>query len=183
MGLAFLLAVPDAVRCCPVQAPGASKLNLIIVEGEGAINNVRQRTAREPIIQVTDENNRPIAGAAVVFTLPESGPGGTFADGSRTLQVLTDGKGRAMARGLRLNDVPGKFEIQVDASYQGATASTTIHQSNALMSAAAGGGLSGKAIAILAAIGAAVAVGVIIAVTRGDETPPPNQPPGGNNRQ
>ena len=51
-------------------AQGDAKLNLVIVEGEGAINNVRQRTAREPIVQVEDENHKPVAGAVVVFLLP-----------------------------------------------------------------------------------------------------------------
>jgi len=182
LALASLLALPDAVRCSQGQSPAPSKLNLIILEGEGAINNIRQRTAREPIVQVVDENNRPVAGAAVVFTLPESGPGGTFAGGWRTLQVFTDSNGRAVAKGLRINNVTGKFQIQVDASYRGVTASTTINQSNAVLStAAAAGGVSGKVIGILAAIGAAVAVGVIIAVTRGDDTQPsPNEPPGTN---
>ena len=32
-----------------------------IVEGEGAINNIRLRTAREPIVQVEDENRKPVA--------------------------------------------------------------------------------------------------------------------------
>jgi hypothetical protein len=58
------------------QAPPA--LNLVIVEGEGAINNVKQRVNRDPIVQVEDENHRPIAGAAVIFFLPDRGASGTF---------------------------------------------------------------------------------------------------------
>lgn len=46
------------------------KLNIVIVEGEGAVNNARQRVARDPMVQVEDENRKPIAGAAVVFLLP-----------------------------------------------------------------------------------------------------------------
>ena len=70
-------------------------LNFIVVEGEGAINNIRQRTARETIVQVEDENRKPAAGAVVVFTLPSQGAGGTFADGGQTLTVATDAQGRA----------------------------------------------------------------------------------------
>ncbi len=83
LSLSFLLAVPDVARAAP-QAPAPAKLNIVIVEGEGAINNIRQRTAREPIVQVEDENHRPVAGAAVLFLLPENGPGGTFANGARS---------------------------------------------------------------------------------------------------
>jgi len=178
--LIFLLAVPEMQQAAFAQAPGG-KLNLIIVEGEGAINNVRQRTAREPIVQVQDENNRPVAGAAVVFLLPESGPGGTFAGAARSLKVITDNQGRAIAKGLRLNDVAGKFQIKVEASYKGMTATTSINQSNAVLTAAStGGGLSGKMIALLVAIGAAAAAGIVIA-TRGDDpvATSPNSPTGG----
>jgi hypothetical protein len=171
LSLASLLAVPDAAVSSPAQAAGVSKLNLIIVEGEGAINNVRQRTAREPIVQVEDENHKPISGAAVIFTLPQNGPGGTFANGAKSLQVMTDSKGQAVAKGLRLNDVSGKFQIQVEASYKGMTATTTIGQANAVLTAAgaSAGGISSKVAVILGAAASAAAVGFIVAKTRGEK--------------
>ena len=131
IGLALLMVVPNVVFSSPLQAQGVSKLNIVIVEGEGAINNVRQRTAREPIVQVEDENHRPIAGASVLFLLPDSGPSGVFGNGSRTLQVMTDSKGRAVAKGLRLNNVSGKFQIKVEASFKGSSATASIGQANA----------------------------------------------------
>src|SRR6266849_9217645 len=114
----------------------SSQLNIVIVEGEGAINNVRQRTAREPIVQVEDENHKPIAGAAVVFLLPNQGASGVFANGSHTLTVMTDSQGRAVARGFRPNNVQGKFQMRITASHQGQIASTTISQTNAVSAAA-----------------------------------------------
>jgi hypothetical protein len=169
--LAFLLAVPDAILAAPAQDSGVSKLNLIIVEGEGAINNVRQRTAREPIVQVEDQNHKPISGAAVVFTLPQSGPGGTFANGAKTLQVTTNDKGQAVAKGLRLNDVSGKFQIQVEASYKGFSATATINQANAVLTAAGAStaGISSKVAVVLGAAASAAAVGFIVAKTRGEK--------------
>jgi hypothetical protein len=166
------LVIPPA----SAQAPAAPKLNLVIVEGDGAINNIKQRTAREPIVQVEDENHRPIAGAAVMFSLPDSGASGVFANGARSVTVLTDGQGRAVARGLRLNKVSGKMQIRVNASYQGQTASAVVTQSNMLAAAAAGGaaagaGISGKMIAVLVALGAAGAAGGAIAATRGGSSP------------
>jgi len=65
-------------------------LSITIVEGEGAINNVRQRVNREPIVQVEDNNRKPVAGAVVIFLLPDSGASGTFTDGSRMLMTVTD---------------------------------------------------------------------------------------------
>src|SRR3984885_12163944 len=79
----------------PAWAQNPASLQIIIVEGEGAINNVKQRVNREPIVQVEDENHKPVAGAAIIFFLPTSGPSGTFANGSQTLTVTTDATGRA----------------------------------------------------------------------------------------
>jgi hypothetical protein len=147
--------------------PAPAKLNIVVLEGEGAINNIRQRTAREPIVQVTDENNQPVSGATVVFLLPEGGPGGTFPGGARSLTVVTDNNGRAIARGLQQNQQAGKFQIQVDASYGELTSTTNITQANAMLTAAAGG-ISGKLIAILAIVGGAAAGGAVYALTNSD---------------
>src|SRR5580693_3516538 len=124
----------------PAQEP-PPKLNIVIVEGQGAINNVKQRVNREPIVQVEDENHKPVAGAAVVFFLPTSGPSGTFANGSQTLTVTTDATGRASATGIRPNHLTGKMQIRVSASANGQSASAMITQMN-VVGANVGGGLS-----------------------------------------
>lgn len=174
------LAVPGSFgQTAPAPAP--PKIQIAIVEGEGAINNLRQRVSREPIIQVEDENRKPIAGAAVTFLLPQQGAGATFANGARSLTIVTDNSGRAVARGLRPNGVNGQFQIRVNASYQGQTASATIGQVNAFAAGAAvAGGISVKLLTILAVAGAAAAGGVI-AATQGDDggsRPPTTVTPG-----
>jgi hypothetical protein len=174
----FLSCLLSALLAFPQQdAPPPSKLNIIVIEGEGAINNVRQRVAREPIVQVEDENRKPVAGAAVVFTLPGQGASGTFANGSRVLTVFTDQNGRAVMSGMRANSVPGEMQIRVNASYRGVTASTSMAATNAAVAGAAMA--TGKLIAILAVVGGAAAAGVAVAATRGDNgTPgaPPTSP-------
>src|SRR5580658_2820673 len=77
------------------EPPSGPELKITIIDGDEAINNIRQRTAREPIVQVEDENNRPVAGAAVVFLLPNDGAGGTFTGGAKSLSTVTDSKGQA----------------------------------------------------------------------------------------
>ena len=152
------------------QTGGPQKLNILIVEGEGAVNNVRQRVAREPIIQVEDENRKPVAGAAVTFMLPNQGAGATFPNGARSLTVVTDNQGRAVARGLRPNNVNGDFQIRVNASFQGQTATTTIGMTNALAAAgaAAGGGISAKLLTLIIVGAAAATAGGVVAATRGN---------------
>ncbi|MGO9254928.1 MAG: hypothetical protein ACLQU1_01290 [Bryobacteraceae bacterium] len=155
----------------------APMLNIVVVEGEGAINNIRQRTAREPIVEVQDDNHRPVAGAVVVFTLPTQGAGGEFSGGAHTLTVITDDQGRAVAHGFRPNGVKGQFQIHVNASLNGRTGSININQGNvAGGGSAAHAGVSGKLIAILVVVAAAAAAGGAWAATHsggGSTTQPP----------
>jgi len=58
-----------------VSQPGALKITAI--EGEGAINNIRTKSATQLVVEVHDEAGKPVAGAEVVFQLPAAGPGGT----------------------------------------------------------------------------------------------------------
>lgn len=173
--LALLLALPAfaPLHAAPAQEP--SSLKILVLEGQDAINNIRQRTARDPIVEVQDENNKPVAGAIVTFVLPDRGASGTFANGARSLSVTTDAQGRAVATGLRPNNVEGAYEIRVSASHQGQLASASIAQSNALGVAAAAGASAGKIAAILAVVGGAVAGGVIYATQQGN-----GNGPGGN---
>ncbi len=181
--ICVLLAEVVALQSLPApafaQAQEPAKLSISILEGEGAINNIRQRVAREAIVQVEDENHKPVAGAAVTFFLPQHGASGVFANGSRSVTVLTDNAGRATAHGIRANNVAGNVEIRVTAQYHNLNASTVIHQQNAaLAGAAAGGAISGKLLAVIL-IGAAAAAGGVVAATRGNgsSTPAPSAPP------
>ncbi len=168
----FLIPVLLYQMFLPLQAQEApTKLNIVIVEGEGAINNVRQRVNREPIIQVEDENHKPVAGAAVVFLLPNDGASGVFTNGSRTLTTTTNNQGQAVAR-FRPNNVQGKMQIRVTASKNGQTTSTTISQANVVAAVTGVGlGLSAKLLIILAIAGAGVAGGVVAATRGGSSNP------------
>jgi hypothetical protein len=171
-GLALLLVIGlySPLRSQETEKQAPPKLNIVVVGGSDAINNIRQRTARETIVQVEDENHRPVAGAAVVFTLPTAGPGGTFANGSNILTAITNQQGRAIAAGFKPNSVVGNFQIRITASHQGMTGSTTVSQSNV---STAAGVSTGKLIAILAIAGGVVG-GVIAA--KGSEDNPVNPP-------
>jgi hypothetical protein len=173
-GLALLLSSLMALPAMPLAAQTPGKLNLVIVEGDGAINNIKQRTAREPVVQVEDENHRPVAAAAVVFTLPDQGATATFPGGGHSLTVMSDSQGRAAARGLRPNNVQGQYQIRVTASKNGQTANTNITQTNALVAGAAAGaaaGISGKLIAVIVVAAAAATGGALYATHSGGGGP------------
>lgn len=156
------------------QAPAttpAPALNIVIVEGEGTMNNIKQRVNREPIVEVQDENHKPIAGAAVVFFLPTSGPSGTFANGSQTLTVTTDSIGRAAATGIHPNKTLGKLTIRVTASYNGLSAGATITQQN-ISGANVGRGLSNTTkILIISGVAVGIAAGVYFGINHGNSGP------------
>jgi hypothetical protein len=144
---------------------GVPKLNIVVISGDGAINNIKSRTARETIVEVRDENNKPVAGAAVVFLLPNSGPGLVSSNGTRMINAVTDANGRAAARGLKPNGQSGQFDLQVRANFQQNFGQLVIKQSNIV---AATGAVSGL-VAALIVVGAAAAAGTAYAVTRGND--------------
>ena len=156
--LCFFEFAGGALRAQSV--PG--ELNIIVVQGEGAINHVRQSASGEPTIRVEDEKHQPIAGATVVFTLPTEGATGQFANGSKMLVITTDAQGRAAAAGLKVNEYPGKLVILVGVSYRGLRARTNITQFDEgppVAQKAGGKGGHGKLIAILVVVGGAAAGG------------------------
>ncbi len=176
----------EAQNPAPVPPPGPAKLNLVIVEGEGAINNIKQRTARETIVRVEDENHRPVAGAAVAFLLPDYGPSGAFVGGGKSAVVTTDSTGRAVMPQLQPNKLAGQFQVHVTASANGQQATGTISQSNATSAAAgssaAHAGISAKTIGIIVGVAAAGAVGAALGLRGGGnsqtQTSTPSQPTG-----
>ncbi len=178
--LCILLAEVVLIQTWPVPARAQeqepAKLDISILEGEGSINNIRQRVAREAMVQVDDENHKPVAGVAVTFFLPEHGASGVFSNGTHSLTVMTDDAGHAVARGMVPNKLAGDVQIRVVARYKNLDANTTIHQQNVAAAAAAGAaasaGISGKVLAIILVVAAAGVAGGVVAATRGGGASP-----------
>lgn len=114
-------------------APAHHALNIVILEGEGALNNIRERDAREPIVQVQDENHRPIAGALVLFAANDTGGGAsaTF-NALNSLSVTTGADGIAHGTGFQTNRVPGRYAVTVSATYGTMLATAMIYEANFL---------------------------------------------------
>jgi hypothetical protein len=139
--LAQASAVGQSVAATPMS------LHITILDGEDALNSIRERTAREPIVQVEDENHKPVAGALLLFTI-NSGPegaSGSFSGISSTLSVTTGPDGRGVAHGLLPNKTPGKYTITVSATLGTLVATAIIHQSN-IAGAAPGGSSSSSSV-------------------------------------
>ena len=173
--IVFALAFySNALLAQDQESPRPPSIKVGIVAGQAATNNIKTQKGVEPVALVTDEREQPVSGVMVIFTLPETGPGGVFADGSKRAIVYTNSEGKATARGLIPNLTPGKFQIMVNASFHGFTASTTADQTNVLPER---GKSSSKLIAILAIAGGAAAAGVVAASGGGGSSQSPSVPP------
>ncbi len=130
----FLCIVLSMLLCFSAAAArqvDPSAFHIAIIDGEGALNNIQGRVAREPVVQVEDKNRKPVAGAYVEFDTPSNGAGATFANGSTHFATTTNSDGLATASGLRNNSVAGSFSIVVHVSYQGQSiGELSIHQTN-----------------------------------------------------
>jgi len=153
-----------AVLLCGVLSRAADVLPRIeVIEGDGAINNIRLHHAKEPVVRVVDQHGHPVPNVAVTFVLPTQGPGGSFEDGHNTLTVMSDANGQAVGHGLRPNGSPGQFSIRVTTSLQGEVATATISQTNAEPAKSG----SSKTLLILALVGGAAAAGAAAALSKG----------------
>jgi hypothetical protein len=177
----ILMTTPRGV----VMAAGEpNKLFIEVLDGEGALNDIRGRTAREPVVQVEDENHKPVAGAIVLFTLPSSGPGATFTNGLTTLKVTTGADGKATAQGFKPNHASGQYQIQVQASFGGLTSVAVINETNVAASNSVAQHSATRAIPIKVLVigAAAVATGITLGIletkptSSAAPTPVPNKP-------
>src|SRR5262245_33119911 len=119
--VAMVMAALTLEASLRAQAPSAQmpNLSITILEGDNAIVNVRQRLNREAIVQVEDENRKPVAGVAVTFFSPNNGASAVFSNGANNITIMTDAEGKAIVRGIRPNQTVGKYEIRVSATKEG----------------------------------------------------------------
>ena len=106
--------------------PAPHMLRIVVVEDDQSL--IRPSTVQEPIVQVQDENNQPVAGAMVVFTASASS--GEFMNGARSITVATNQQGRAKAAGFRPSSQNGEFVLQVLATLNSLRAETIIRGTN-----------------------------------------------------
>jgi hypothetical protein len=183
--LVFGTRVQGQLSSAPAQV-ALTGLHIDILEGEGALNNIRQRDAREPAVQVTDENHKPVGGVVVLFLIHDgaNGAGATFAGQATSLSVTTGADGIARPSTLTLGKSPGSFTIAVSATLGTLVATAVIHQSNFLgpLNSSSNStnvststsvrhtflGMS-KTVAVL--VGSGIVAGVVIGVVATNKTP------------
>lgn len=111
------------------KAPVVSKFNIVVVEGQHAINALTANSKRRLTVRVERPYGVPVASVPVTFVVPPKH--GAFDGGKTTLTLKTDRQGYAVVRNFRPRGAPGQFRMQVTASGDGQTARTEISQTNA----------------------------------------------------
>ena len=171
-------APPGAPTSAATQAPSplplpVESLRILVLEGQGEVHDIHNRITATPVVEVRDENGRPVEGAGVTFELPAVGPGGLFAQQQTTFATRTNLQGQAAAT-FQPNLLTGRFNIKVTATLGNRTGHETIRQSNSTRPEKAQGQQNGGIfkfawwkVAVVAGVGATV--GVILA-TRGQNT-------------
>lgn len=148
-------------------AAAQPRLHIEILKGDGGVNTLGSDTVVQPVVQVRDRNDQPVADVAVTFTAPNDGPSATFLNGSRSVTLMTDSSGEAILLGMKPVN-PGQFQISVSASVGSETVVTAISLTNELREQPAATtttgakkhGLSKGAILAIVGAGAAAAIGI-----------------------
>jgi hypothetical protein len=132
------------------------------------------------VVEVRDENSRPVEGAEVVFELPVSGPGGRFSEDQTVRMARTNSQGQAGVTFVP-NSVMGRFNIKVSATLGNRSGQAVISQSNSLRPASSSGEKrrAGKLLnwKVLLIAGGVVGVVVVVLVTRGGSSSATAAPP------
>ena len=144
------------------------KYEIQIVRGASLVNSVKRRVATEPIVEVHDRNKKPVAGVILTFTLPQTGPGGTFtATGSNLATVTTGADGQATMPPFQANSQNGSFNITVSGSVGGETLSTVIPVSYA---GAAFAHSTALKLIIVGAVAAGITSGLVVSQNGSSKT-------------
>lgn len=155
----------------PQQFPVPTKLKLYVLGGNNAVNFIPDHQGATPVVEVRDDHELPVTGAAVEFTLPDTGPGGEFLNGKHTFSAVTNTEGQAEAF-FTVRPEPGSFLIQVTATIDTRSGSAVIRQMNTLKANEAAKATIKphhwyKNWKILVIAGAGVAALVVVLATRG----------------
>lgn len=109
---------------------GSQSLRIIALAGDGEMNDLQKRINAPIVVQVLDQNSRPVEGASVTFRFPASGAGATFPDQKTIQTVFTNADGQAALGGWNANNTTGRFEVQVSATRGSESGAAVIAMTN-----------------------------------------------------
>src|SRR5271155_3599823 len=88
---------PQTPPATPTKAmaslPIVKNLKILALSGNGEMNDLERRVMAPLVVQILDQNDRPVEGAEVVFRFPLNGPGATFPGGKTSVTIRTNAGG------------------------------------------------------------------------------------------
>jgi hypothetical protein len=178
-------AAPPAAQATPAPAPAPAPLptieglKVVVLAGREEVNDIQRKVMAPLVVEILDQNDRPVEGAEVVFRFPLEGPSAVFAGGRTSLTARTNGQGEVAATNWMANSQTGRFQVHVSASYGNQVGQATFSMSNATKvnratasvlgpgSEKHGGWFSPTWVKIAVAAGGAALVAGVILATRG----------------
>lgn len=116
----------------PVMAqPAADSIETLLVHavaGDGSASPSGSHSNQAFTVHVTDQNGSPVADAAVLLRLPDSGATGTFGDGTHAAVGYSDPNGQAHFSGIQWNAEQGTVPLTITATKGAAHAGTLLQQ-------------------------------------------------------
>jgi len=111
-------------------SPVVQGLKIVPLAGKGEMNDLERHIMAPLVIEVLDQNDRPVEGAEVVFRFPLNGPGAVFPGGKSSQTTRTNGQGQAAAMNWTANNQVGAFDVHVTVTYGNQSGETTVSMSN-----------------------------------------------------
>jgi len=137
--LAAVLAIPPNLLAqqppaqppvvAPESLPAVESLKVIPLAGNHAMNDLERRIMSPLVVQVLDQNARPVEGAQVVFRFPLNGPGAEFPNKQPAQTARTNADGQASAVGWMAREL-GTFQVHVTVSRGNELGETIISMTN-----------------------------------------------------
>lgn len=122
--------LPAYLSQVQIREPIVENLKVYVLQGQGAQNDTARGLAALTVVEVRDDNSKPVENAEVVFRLPNGGAGGVFAGQKQSFAARTNAQGQAEMKGFIPNAVPGTFEILVTATAGATMGQARIRQTN-----------------------------------------------------
>lgn len=123
-------ATPPAPEA-PFLAPSVRSLRVIALAGNDEQNDLERGLMAPLVVQVLDQDGRPVEGAEVVFRFPLNGPSATFPNQKNAQAFRTNADGQAAALGWKANSETGTFEVRITATRGNELGETTVRMTNA----------------------------------------------------
>ena len=112
------------------QLPMTQSLKVLPLAGNGEQNDLQRRVMAPLVVQVLDQNSRPVEGAEVTFRFPITVPAAAFAGGKSSQTFATNADGQVAAAGWTANSEVGRFPVRVTAVRRNEMGEATLYLEN-----------------------------------------------------